>query len=158
VFNGQVYISAFGFRKSEKWSSAEEGYIMNITENNKEIDHIYHPHSVFLESGIFSKKNIYYCESATRSVKKNNKTIVCIEKGYTRGLCIRGKYLILGTSSGRKKSKSTNLINNPSDPGLLEEDCKLLVYKRNFFNKFKLQKTFDFLPNHKEIYAIICSS
>jgi len=155
IFDNQVYVSAFGSMKSEKWNSADEGYIMNITKNKKEIDHIYHPHSVFIESNIFLRKNVYYCESSTRSVKKNNKTIVQLKKGYTRGLCVRNNYLFIGTSSGRKKSKSTNLVNNASDTGFLEEDCRLLIYKRNFFNNFVFQKSFDFLPNHKEIYAII---
>lgn len=155
VFDSQVYVSAFGSKKLEKWSSANEGYIMNITENRKEFDFIYHPHSIFIEGNIFSKKNVYYCESSTKSVKKNNKKIIQFEKGYTRGLCVKNNYLFVGTSSCRKSSKSTGLINNLEDPGFLEEDCRLLVYKENFFNNFVFQKSFDFLPNHKEIYAII---
>src|SRR3989339_309717 len=154
MLNNQMYVSAFGPKKSEKWSSADEGYILNITENRKEIEHIYHPHSIFTEGSIFSKRNIYYCESSTKSVKKNNLTLIKLDLGYTRGLYLQGKYLALGTSSGRKHSKSTGLINNPADEGTPEDDCRLLIFKKNFFNKFVLKKSFDFLPNHKEIYAI----
>jgi len=156
VFKDHIYISAFGPKKSEKWDSANGGYVFNITENKKEIENIYQPHSMFIKNNIFSKKNIYYCESSTKSIRKNNRTIIRLKKGgYTRGLYLEDKFLFLGTSGGRKKSKSTNLENNFADPGFSEEDCRLLVYKKNMFNKFTLTKSFDFLPNHKEIYDII---
>jgi hypothetical protein len=149
-YNSDIYISAFGER-GEKWSSAKNGYILNINKNKKEIEHIYHPHSVFI-----SNKNFYYCESATRSVKKNEIKIIQLLSGYPRGLCINKNKLYLGTSTGRKRSHSTGEINNPVDGGILEDDCRLLMYKKVLFTrKYKLIKEFNFLPKHKEIYDIM---
>src|SRR4030042_6820095 len=146
--DNRIYISAFGPKKAEKWSSADDGYIYNVTKNRKEITGIYHPHSVFVKNN-----SIYYCESSKRNARKNQKELLKLDSGYTRGLYIKGRYLLLGTSSGRKNSKSTGLVNNPADPGSLEADCKLLVYRKKLFrNKYKLYRSFDFLPNHNEIY------
>ncbi len=148
--SGDFFVSAFGEKSGKKNSSAKNGYIFNISKNQKLVEPIYHPHSIFVEKG-----DIYYCESVSKSVKKNSKTIIELTSGYTRGLFLYKNYLFLGTSSGRKKSKSTNLINNPGDPGGLIEDCRLLIFKKSrIINKYKLIKTFNFLPDRKEIYDI----
>ena len=144
-----IFISAFG-KKDKKWSSAKNGYILNINTDKKKIEKIYHPHSLSM-----SGKDYYYCESSTRSVIKNTKKIITLNKGYVRGLAFDGRYLLLGTSSGRKNSKSTGEVNNPAEDGILEENCKLLVYKKNFFGKYKFMKEFDFSTEHQEIYDII---
>lgn len=145
-----LYVSAFGPKKSERWYSADDGYVYDITENKKIISNIYHPHSVFVDG-----KDVYYCESSSRSVKKNYRKIISLDAGYTRGLAIYEDYILLGTSSGRKNSKSTGVVNNPADPGSLEASCKLLVYKKNLLNRYKLHKSFDFLPGHTEIYDVL---
>lgn len=157
VCNRNIFISAFGPREGERWSSANDGYIYNITKGLKEIKKIYHPHSIFVERNIFSKRNdFYYCESSSRSVKKNNKIIVKLDKGYTRGLCLWKNHLFLGTSSGRKRSKSTGLVNNPADSGDLEEDCRVLIYKKKWFSSsYNFVNEYQFNPERNEIYDII---
>jgi len=148
-YNNEIFISAFG-KKEVKWSSAKNGYIFNITKNKKEIENIFHPHALFIQN-----RNFYYCESATRSVKKNKKRIITLPSGYTRGMCLEEKNLFLGTSSGRKNSKSTGEINNPSEEGILEEDCRLLIYSKNLWGNYRQKKEFSFYPKHSEIYDII---
>ncbi len=149
IENKDIFISAFGLKKNERWSSAKNGFIFNISTNKEIIDSIYHPHSI-----IAKNKKIYYCESTSKSVKENHKTIIKLDSGYTRGLEIKERYLFLGTSSGRKNSKSSGLINNPADIGELVSDCRLLMFRKSFFGKYKKIKEFDFSQEHEEIYDI----
>lgn len=149
--NGKLYVSAFGPKVSERWHSAQDGYIYNITEGKTEIRGIYHPHSVIIKN-----RDIWYCESSSRSVKKNGQAVITLDSGYARGLALKDDFIFLGTSSGRKHSKSTGLTNNPADPGDLVEDCRLLIYKKRVLrNTYRLTESFDFLPDHKEIYDIM---
>jgi hypothetical protein len=150
-YGKSIYISAFGPKKSKKWSSAKKGFIYDITKNKTVVDEIYHPHSVKVIKG-----KIFYCESSSRSVRDGDKNILIkLKHGYTRGLAFVGKYLVVGTSYGRKVSKSTGLINNQADPGALEEDCRVLVYKKNSdCEDYCLAKEFNFSSRHREIYYI----
>ncbi|XLQ20256.1 MAG: hypothetical protein ACKUBY_00560 [Candidatus Moraniibacteriota bacterium] len=151
LYDNDIYVSAFGMKKSKKWSSAADGYIYNISKKIKKIEKIYHPHSVFIKN-----RNVYYCESSSRSVKINKTEVLKLKVGYTRGLSLNKDYLVLGTSSGRKRSHSTGLINNPADPGVLEEDCRVLLYRKDeLLKEYELIKELNFLPRHTEIYDII---
>lgn len=146
----KLFISGFGLKKGERWSSAKNGYIFEIVGQRKEIVNIFHPHSVFVY-----ENEIYYTESSTRSIKRNNKTLIKLDQGYTRGLHVEMNLVIIGLSSGRKNSKSTGIINNNADPGLSEPSCKILFFKRrSMFNKYKINDEFDFFPMHQEIYDI----
>ncbi|MDX9913048.1 MAG: DUF4915 domain-containing protein [Candidatus Moranbacteria bacterium] len=146
-----IYITAFGLKDGDRWSSAKNGHIFNITENKKEINNIYHPHSLFIKDG---KK--YYCESASQAIKEGNNVIVKLKSGYVRGLSLDKKYLIFGVSGGRKISKSTGILNEVAETGLMEANCKILVFKKKlFFGGYKTMKEFNFFPNHTEIYDIL---
>lgn len=149
---GNLYVSGFGPKEGQLWSSAKKGYIYNITKKKKEVSPIYHPHSVFVKGEKF-----YYCESSTKSVKVNKDSLIKLDSGYTRGLALKEDYLFLGTSTGRKSSKSQGIVNNPADPGLLIKDCRLLTYKKkDFFSKnYELLKEISFVPDYQEIYDII---
>jgi hypothetical protein len=151
VDGNSVLVSAFNRKENEKWSSARRGYVYDINEKKIILENIYHPHSAIIRD-----KEVYCCESTTSSVKKGKETIINLEKGYTRGLDIAGKYLFLGTSSGRKNSLSTGLTNNPADPGSLIEECSLYIF-RKFWNsdRYWKIKRYSFLPKHKEIYDIM---
>lgn len=150
TFDNNVYVSGFGLKEDNRWSSAKKGYIYNVFNNTKKISNIYHPHSVCIKGSDF-----YYCESSSRSVKKNKRTLIKLKSGYTRGLSVIDDYIILGTSSGRKRSKSTGLVNNPADQGILEEDCRILIYKKNWWGNYKLMQEINLFPDYTEIYDIL---
>ena len=150
LYQGELFVSGFGPKTDTTWSSAKHGYVFNITRKKYVLPQIYHPHSLTIVNNEF-----YYCESSTRSVKKNNRTLVRLKQGYVRGLSVINDYLIFGTSSGRKRSKSTGLVNNPADTGSLELDCRVLIYKKNFWGWYRPLTTFNFAPEHTEIYDII---
>ncbi|NCA93881.1 MAG: DUF4915 domain-containing protein [Sphingobacteriia bacterium] len=146
-----IYITAFGLRSGDRWSSAKNGYVLNITDDRKEIYNIYHPHSLIIKD-----EKMYYCESALQSVKEGNNIIVKLKSGYVRGLALDKKYLVLGVSGGRKVSKSTGMLNKISETSLMEANCKILVFKKKLFlEEYKAIKEFNFFPNHTEIYDIL---
>lgn len=151
-FQGQFFISGLGLKKGEKLSTARNGYVCNITSGQEEIGNIYHPHSI-----IITKAGIYFCESATRRVKLNQKTLITLKRGYIRGLWTNDEILVVGTSSGRKHSRSTKKVNNIWDPGQLESACDVSVYDLKARIPRLINK-FDFLPAKKEIYEIISYS
>lgn len=149
LYHNELYVSGFGPKSGERWSSARNGYVYNITQQKFAVTSIYHPHSVNVIGN-----RIYYCESATRSVKENERTIIQLDEGYVRGLSVHDDLLVLGTSSGRKNSKSTGVVNNPADPGEMEESCKIIVFKKNG-DIFEKIDEYDLLPDYTEIYDII---
>jgi hypothetical protein len=150
-FHGHdLCVSAFGKKDGEKWNSATHGYVYNISANRRVLDKIYHPHSVNIVND-----DIYYCESTTKSIKKNGDTIIKIDRGYVRGLSVFENYVIFGTSSGRKTSKSTGLVNNPRDPGQRVGDCRILVYKKDSSNDYKFIDQVILYPQLTEIYDIL---
>ena len=95
---------------------------------------------------------LYYCASRNRTV--------CIHgggqseplPGYTRGLCCVGEHLYVGTSVGRKVSKSTGLINNPADPGAQEGICSI---SRLSAETLAVESTVDLSHVATEIYDLL---
>jgi len=149
---GKLFVSGFGLKSGDLWRTAGNGYIHNITDDTREIDPIYHPHSAIYREGI------YYIESSTRKVKKGDKDIYTIKEGYTRGLFVSEdeKIIVVGSSSGRKRSKSTKLVNNFADPGLIEPACNVIILKKmSLLPMYKKTETINFYPKKNEIYDII---
>jgi len=154
-----ILISAFGLKRGERWSSAKKGYILNLKNNEKIVQNIFHPHSIVSDNG-----KIFFCESSTKTLKQKNRVVVEFKMGYTRGLAINGKFITIGLSSGRKISKSTGLINNIADPGELIPFCKVVflhrkyLFLKGFWKKlyYKLAGFyFDFDKFHREIYDLL---
>jgi hypothetical protein len=151
ISHGNIFISAFGHKKADTWSSAEDGYVYNISQSKQVLEHIFHPHAIFVKND-----DIYYCESALRNIKKNDEIIVHLESGYIRGLFLDENILVFGTSGGRKVSKSTGLENTPAEAGLLNADCRMLLYKRGLLSgKYELADELNFFPEHTEIYDVM---
>jgi len=147
-YDGEIFLTGFGPKASELWSSAKDGFVMNISTGEKTLKGIYHPHSTQVDEN----KNVYYCESSTRSIYRNSTVIHTFPKGYTRGLSVDSETLSVGLSSGRKQSKSTGVVNNSADPGDLEQVCKVVI-----FDKVDMKKVheIEFGKLEKEIYDII---
>lgn len=141
-----VCVSGFGKKQADCWSSAREGYIWNISTDSKvSTKAIQHPHSVVEHKG-----DIYYCESATCTVKKNEEPLIFLGSGYVRGLAVTDKYIVVGVSQGRKVSKSTGVVNKSED--VHTADCAVHVYCKNTLG---LLRTLDFAGERNEIYDIL---
>jgi len=120
--DGDLFVSAFGEKAGNLWSTAREGYIQNVTKNIRVKSGIYHPHSLSVNNG-----QIYYCESHFGSFCSLADTIFFLD-GYTRGVCWLEKEVVCtATSIGRKISKSTGIIGNPADSGNVVGNCGISV-------------------------------
>lgn len=145
-----LFVSAFGPKTGERWSSAKNGYILELKSGRKLAVQIYHPHSIFSNGD-----NIVFCESTARSLRTNgNRIIFKFADGYTRGLAGAGNYWAVGLSAGRRVSRSTKLINSIADPGELIAICKLVFLEKNF-RQPKISFLFDFISFHNEIYDVL---
>ena len=151
LIENELFVTAFGPKEGALKSSATKGYLFGFKNKHKIINGVYHPHSLVCKEDAF-----YYCESATRKVKKGNEDILQLNSGYTRGLALTNSFLIVGSSSARIRSRSTGLVNNIADPGDLDLTCKVSIFEggSDLQNQLLL-KEFDFLPAHKEIYDIL---
>jgi len=140
---GKIWVSAFGRKTTDRWSTAENGYLIN-TGNNRKLYMINHPHSA-TDSG----KDKYYCESRTGLVYKNGKTVEKISRAYVRGLTVVGDLLAVGVSSSRKKSRSLDVVNNPSEKGKFRSVSGIMLYKKG-------KRSFcDLSPYFREIYDLM---
>ena len=143
-------VSAFGRRSGERWSSARNGYILDLKSGKKIVGQIYHPHSLFSDG-----KDIVFCESVTKSLKKNNhETLFKFADGYTRGVAKINDWWAVGLSRGRRVSRSTGLINSIADPGELVSVCRVVFLKKGAVGKENVF-SFNFKRFHNEIYDVL---
>jgi len=150
--NGDLYIAAFGEKRGDLWSTADKGYVLNLTTGQTALTSLYHPHSVFS-----TNEGIYCCDSSRMAIAREDGQRLVIGRGYTRGLVVTPTRLYCGVSKGRKTSKSTGMINNPADPGIKTGHCAVLIYDRKnkdlerskFISEVNLDEYSD------EIYDII---
>jgi hypothetical protein len=111
-----VVISGFGMRENEFWSSATSGFLMNLNQARHLVSGLEHPHSVMPV-----QSSIAFCESRKRAVRLLDEEACQVLPGYTRGMCHAGSFLFVGTSVGRRTSRSTGeKVENPSESG---EEC-----------------------------------
>lgn len=101
-FQDELHVSGFGKRSGEEWSTAVDGFILNLERSSTAATSIHHPHSLLpLESGIA------YCESARMTVHLPSHPPLRGIPGYTRGLCLFGDHLLVGSSARRKASRTS---------------------------------------------------
>lgn len=122
---GDLYISAFGEKKGDLWSTADKGFVLNLTTGQKVLTSLYHPHSTYS-----TNEGIYCCDSSRMAIAREDGQRLVIERGYTRGLVVSLARLYCGVSKGRITSKSTGIMNNPADPGIKAGQCAVLIYER----------------------------
>lgn len=142
---GNMYVTGFGPKKSERWSSADDGYIYNLTQDTYIKTGVYHPHTLISHNG-----TLYYCDSSRAAFSNMDGPLVELE-GYVRGACFSSKTVAyIGTSMGRKVSKSTGIVNNPADNG---EDWGFCGITR-FDTHSKTTSAIDLSQYGREIYDV----
>jgi hypothetical protein len=148
---GSFYISAFGKKSDQFWSTATNGYVKNISTGEKVAD-VIHPHTL-----VSSPDDLYFCESSKSAVRNlTGEMLVLPEPGYTRGLAFHKQHMFIGVSEGRRQSKSTGLVNNPVAPGLITGVCSIYVYQRQ--NKLEhsiLKSVIDLSRFAHEVFDIL---
>lgn len=147
--NGEILVSAFGPKAGQLWSTALNGYILNITTGSLVMDKIYHPHSLSIKNG-----RIYYSDSHRNTFCVIDQPDAIFDlPGYTRGVSwLTDNLVCVATSIGRRVSKSTGLIANPADPGEPSGECGILI--GDVFEKRTIKKI-DLSWFGPEIYDVL---
>jgi hypothetical protein len=108
AWRGDLLVSGFGKKPGQDWGLTRDGFIANVTRGEMIASGIYHPHSLLTIGD-----EITYCESGKRAVRIIGRDQTKRLPGYTRGLCLAGQKIFIGTSVGRQVSKSTGTLYNP---------------------------------------------
>lgn len=142
---GNIWASCFGFKTGKRWSSAKKGYLINTSSNRKKFT-IKHPHSARVY-----KNDIYYCESTSGKLYKNGQLYKHFPKSYIRGLEFSRNSIYLAVSSSRSISKSTGLVNNPSEKGKFVSKATIVIIDKKSGNK----RMVDLTMFEKEVYDLL---
>jgi hypothetical protein len=115
---------AFGARRSEGdlWSESQNGFVYDVVNERVVLDGLGHPHSVASLGD-----ELFLCESSRKRFRSVDRPIAELH-GYTRGVAwVDGGRVVVGTSRGRVRSRSSNQLLNPADDGIAAGDCALHV-------------------------------
>lgn len=123
IVNGDLLCSAFGPRKTDKWSSAANGYIYNVTRRRTVVTGLRQPHSLLHRGAV-----TYYCDSPRSAVCEIGGGVVARAEGYVRGLGFLGSNLLVGSSVGRTGSSAARTVENAADEGELAGRCAVTRY------------------------------
>ena len=120
-WQGRLVCSGFGRKVDQLWSSAANGFIVDIETGERLASGIGHPHTL-IDVG----PTLAYCESSTSTIRLLNTGHVQQVPGYARGLCRIGDRLFAGTSRGRRASNRSETLTNRGDPGQTAGCCSLV--------------------------------
>ena len=146
-WRGELLVSGHGKKTADRWSSARGGFIVNINRGEQMAQNIHHPHSL-----VPVGDTLAYCESSTMAVRLLGDVRAQRLPGYARGLCLAGGKLFVGTSIGRRVSKSTGVINNPAESGVPAGRC---TCSRLAPDTFAVEETVDLSSYGTEIYDLL---
>lgn len=142
--DGQLVVSGFGRREGEMWTSARSGRMWELNSKCIIRDGIEHPHSP-----VSDISGLMYCDSRRMAVQRVDSSPQL--PGYARGLCLYEGQVFVGTSEGRKVSKSTGIVNNPTGPGRVAGVCSI----SRLIPGLELLETTDLSSHGSEIYDLV---
>jgi len=123
VHQNRLYATAFGQKKDQLWSSADQGYVFDVATSEPMIKPIWHPHSLVSYDG-----QLCCCHSTFQQVISAQGVVADQLPGYTRGLYLDDELLICGLSIGRLVSHSTGIkISNQTGVGKRAGSCGVYV-------------------------------
>jgi len=146
-WKGEIFVAGFGRKTGPFWSSATEGFIFNVSTGQPIASGINQPHSLAVLDN-----SIVYCGSRDMGVSVLCSTTVWSLPGYTRGLCVDDAHIFVGSSAGRRRSTSTGIIENPSEPGEAEGRCAVTQLSRT---DLTVKREFDLSAYGDEIYDLV---
>lgn len=109
---GRLCCTAFGPKRGALWSTAVDGYVVDVERGDVLSSALEHPHSLHCEGD-----DVYVAESRRARVHCLTSATTHDVGGYARGLCVLPETIVTATSSARVRSKSTGVVENPADPG-----------------------------------------
>jgi hypothetical protein len=146
------WITAFGPKSGPLWKMAASGYVMNVFTGERLMSGLYHPHSIVRDAdGTF-----YMCESSRMKVRSTGIVEIENTRGYLRGLCVTSGYIVVGSTKGRKRSKSTEtVVDNSADPGEPAGQPGLSVYRRAPAGIPSFERFIDLEQYADELYDVV---
>jgi len=137
--DGKLLVSGFGPKSEKLWSSAQNGFVMDIASGEKLYEGFFQPHTLTSYNG-----SLLICESGKSRVLDLSRGKVANLDGYVRGLCEGPEGLYAAVSKGRTVSRSTGLITtNPDDGGNFEGRSAIYLIDRDTFDVRKVLETGD---------------
>jgi hypothetical protein len=116
---GEVYVSSFGEKPGNAWTSCQTGQIINISTGEIVCDNLQHPHTLATWAG-----DVYWLESKTGLLHRytpggKHQALLHLD-GYVRGLAFDADFIYVGASAARRYSRSLGTANklasgNPDD-------------------------------------------
>jgi uncharacterized protein DUF4915 len=126
-YEGRILVSGFGRKETRLWSSAKQGFVIDIGSNAKVAEGICQPHSLSVLEG-----SLFICESAKARLLNVSKGQDKALGGYVRGLCQGSLGIYVATSRGRTVSQSTGLeLTNPADPGAIKGQAAIYLLDKD---------------------------
>ena len=145
-WQGDIYVSGFGTKEEGgDWSTARNGFILNLENEEKIVEGLEHPHSLSVING-----RLAFCESRKKTLRFVGDTTSVNLSGYTRGLCVAGEDIFIATSTQRKKSKSTGKPITSDE--LQNAGCTL---SRIRIGNSRIEETIDLNPFGYEVYDLL---
>lgn len=146
--------SGFGARDADRpptdglaWTAARSGFLQVFGQTKPLREKLIHPHTVRLFEG-----KTYFCESSIGSFRSLERTVAVLD-GYTRGIdFIDSERAAVGTSVGRRKSRSTGRILNPLEDGIDTGTCAVHIV--NIASQ-ETERVYPVEPYAREIYDIL---
>lgn len=150
--DARICCSAFGPKPGPLWSTAIDGYVIDVERNEKLGAGLEHPHSLVAYNG-----DVYIAESRRARVRCLTRERSYDVGGYARGLCVLpdGR-AVTATSTARRQSKSTGIVENPADPGESTGRAALDVRRIDDGAPQGPMMEIDLSEFGSEIYDVIC--
>jgi hypothetical protein len=123
VVNGELLCSAFGLKEGDSWVTAPNGYIYNVTRDERVLEGLRQPHSV-----VWHDDQLFVCNSQEGSVNTADGAVAYLV-GYSRGLTFGPDgTMYAGTSLSRRPSQPTGdaVFLNPTGQGQLHGQCAVI--------------------------------
>lgn len=151
---GRLHVSGFGPRTGTLWSTAEEGFVLDVETGRVAVPSIYHPHSATDVEGL-----LHWCESSRSSVCNALGQRLVVPEGYCRGLHMTAERLHVGCSTGRKKSESTGQVIHATEGRgpRFAGACQVHVFERDRrdLSRCRLLRSIDLSAVGSEIYDLL---
>ena len=149
--NGQLLCSAFGPKSGDRWSTALNGYVIDISSERVLAARIEQPHSLCAAAG-----GLYVIESRRKRIRRLDHSDGLVVDGYARGLTFldatRG---VVGLSRGRTGSRSLGIIENPCEDQSDYAGHAGLVEFRGDHQDFVPLREIDLSEYSPEIYDVV---
>lgn len=148
---GHVYVSGFGKREGQFWSSAMDGFVLDVTGGSIVQSGLRHPHSLRGDAA----GSLYYTESSRQTLCKVGAKPIIVG-GYVRGCDIAPDgTAIVGSNAARRVSRSqgvvTNSANIENNEGDVVGKCSVVLVAPN---AAATRQYYDISEFGKEIYDI----